>query len=372
MKDKLNFIGTIIKQPIGLLYNTTISNKLLNYICKSDARILEGFDDEGNEIYRGYQRKISTERTTQIRDYIYEYNYATFPTSIIINIPREKIIITEFKIENIDVDVFNKLVILEIENEEGIGQIIDGQHRMSGFDNEDIEFDLPVTIFIDQLLETQAEIFATINGKQTRVTPSLVFDLFGITERDSPYKTSNKIITFLNEDKNSPLYQWIKRLGNNNDFYKASITQSAVAKNILKLICGNAKQAEDDLRKLSKNEKLTLITSFSKTQPVLRKFYVAGDDTALIKILLNFFNAVKRSFEVEWSSENSIFKKTIGFDALIKVLIYLAEKGMIMNKLTEEFFFENLKSVTIDPNVQLSSKGIKELSDQIISQLSDK
>lgn len=370
MNQKINVIGTIVKQPIGLLYNTTISNKLLNYICRTETRILEGFDDEGNEIYRGYQRKISQERTKDIRDYIYGYNYATFPTSIIINIPRQKIDIIEFIPENIDEVILNNSVILRIANEEGIGQIIDGQHRMSGFDPEkDIEFDLPVTIFIDQLLETQAEIFATINGKQTRVTPSLVFDLFGITERESPYRTSNKIITYLNENKDSPLFQWIKRLGNNNDYYKASITQSAFAKNILKLICGNAKQAEEDLRKLSKNEELTLQTPLTRIKPILRKFYISKDETALIKILLNFFNAVKNSFSSEWNSDDSIFRKTIGFDALIKVLIYLAEEGLKNDNLTEDFFYNKLSNVKIDPKVQLSSKGINELYDQIIGQV---
>jgi DGQHR domain-containing protein len=148
--------------------------------------------------------------------------------------------------------------------EESIAQIIDGQHRMSGFEDDfKIDFDLPITIFIDQSVEQQAEIFSTINGKQTRVTPSLVYELFGINERPSPYKTAHNIVVALNNSEESPLKNWFKRLGKSNKYYEGFITQSTANQNILKILCGNAKQVDEDMRVLSRGEKLSMETKFS-------------------------------------------------------------------------------------------------------------
>jgi DGQHR domain-containing protein len=192
-----------IEQPIGELYTTSIDWQTLKKIAYTFPRVLMGIDETGKEEYAGIQRHLSPERVKEISAYVNEDSAATFPSSIIINIPIEELDVVavnpSFTITNNDEqnDIKcldeNQTINIEIPElyvftfpyKEGVAQIIDGQHRMSGFENSssDLKFDLPVTIFVDQLIPVQAEIFSTINGKQTRVTPSLVYDLFGMSQK---------------------------------------------------------------------------------------------------------------------------------------------------------------------------------------------
>ena len=381
-----------IEQPIGSLYSTALDWKILKHISFSDPRVLIGYDDYGSEIYRGIQRALSRTRVEEIQKYVNEYDYATFPTSVLINFPHEKVEIVELNIDmkfdskkasedfNLNpktiersVKEYPNLVMLIFPYEKSIAQIIDGQHRMSGFkDTDNIKFDLPVTIFVDQLVEQQAEIFSTINGKQTRVTPSLVYELFGITERKSPYKTAHNIIKVLNESDESPIKNWIKRLGKSNNYYDGYITQSTANKNILKLLSGNAKQVDEDMRSLARGEELSGDTPYSRNGGVLRKFFIKNDEISIIKILFNFFNAIEEKFPDEWEKENSIFKRTIGITALFKVLTDLIPVGLNQKSLKKEFFLEMIREVELNPNVTLSSKGINEIYEQFNSSYSKK
>jgi hypothetical protein len=87
----------------------------------------------------------------------------------------------------------------------------------------------------------------------------------------------------------SPLKSWFKRLGKANKYYEGYITQSTANQSILKLLCGNAKQVDKDLRTLSRGQKLAIETPFSRTGAVLREFYIEDDEISIIKILCNFF-----------------------------------------------------------------------------------
>ena len=82
------------------------------------------------------------------------------------------------------------MAFLKIRAHEKAASIIDGQHRLAGFtDLNSRDFELIVSIFIDLPVEDQAMLFATINLKQTKVSPSLVYDLFEETKLRSPQKT---------------------------------------------------------------------------------------------------------------------------------------------------------------------------------------
>ncbi|ESU27662.1 hypothetical protein FSS13T_01330 [Flavobacterium saliperosum S13] len=381
IKDKkyIYLLCNKMTQPVGDLYSSSMDSKVLKDISFSNPRVLVGFSETGEEIYRGIQRALSPERVKEIKKYVNEYEYSTFPSSIILNFPHEKVDIYDVDIslnvtssiedinypidlKNKKIDNFSKMVLLVFPYEESIAQIIDGQHRMSGFEDDcKIDFDLPITIFIDQSVEQQAEIFSTINGKQTRVTPSLVYELFGINERPSPYKTAHNIVVALNNSEESPLKNWFKRLGKSNKYYEGYITQSTANQNILKILCGNAKQVDEDMRVLSRGEKLSMETKFSSKLPVLREFYIDNDEITIIKILFNFFNAVKECLPDEWNKKDSIFKKTIGFVALFKVLNDLIPLGLNEKKLSKEFFISILNNISIDSNITISSKGVNEL-----------
>jgi len=372
-----------IEQPIGDLYTTSINWQTLKKIAYTFPRVLMGIDETGKEEYAGIQRHLSPDRVKEISAYVNEDFAATFPSSIIINIPIEELDVVavnpSFTISNNDdqndIKCLNEnqtinfeipeLFVFTFPYKEGVAQIIDGQHRMSGFESSssDLKFDLPVTIFVDQLIPVQAEIFSTINGKQTRVTPSLVYDLFGLSQKRSPYRVANEIVRLLNESENSPLKNWIRILGKANKFYAGFITQSTVVKNLLLLICGNIKQAEEDKRLLAIGKKPELKTTLTSRETVFRDFFIDGEDEIIFKAITNFFKAVQTTYSEEWNNENSIIKKTVGFTALFKVFMFLAKRGRENDNLTYEFFQQELsnKADISFNDIQLSSKGVNQL-----------
>ena len=369
------------EQPIGNLYSTVIDWKTLKEIAFVEPRILMNKDDEGSEDYIGIQRHLSKDRQKEIIEYVNKDPNATFPSSIIINIPFEELDIIPInfsffipQINNEDEDNYknisnynepvteNNYCLMIFPYKKNVAQVIDGQHRMSGFEFscDSLIFDLPITIFVDQLLEKQAEIFATINGKQTRVTPSLVYDLFGLSSKRTPYKVSNELIKLLNENSNSPLKNWIKILGKSNKYYHGYITQSTLAKFLIKLYSGNYKQAEEDKRDLLNGKKPTLQPTKYSKMPIFRDLFISEEDEIIYKAICNFFNAVSIVYSDEWKNPESVLKKTVGFSALFKVFMDLAYIGKKNGELNESFFINKLKeNPNIDfHNIPLSSKGI--------------
>lgn len=373
-------------QPIGDLYSTSIDWKTLTKIAYTFPRMLMGIDEKGKEEYVGIQRTLSPERVKEIAAYVNEDSAATFPSSIIINIPIEELDVISINplIKIINKDEVNDIKSLNLNQEveitipelflfvfpfkESVAQIIDGQHRMSGFEKSQssLKFDLPVTIFVDQLIPTQADIFSTINGKQTRVTPSLVYDLFGLSQNRSPYQVANELVHLLNESENSPLKNWIRILGKANQFYAGYITQSTVVKNLLLLFCGNIKQAEEDKRVLALGKKPTETPTLTSKKTIFRDFFINKEDEIIFKAITNYFTAVRETYKEEWNKDDSILKKTVGFTSLFKVFLVLAEKGREENSLTYEYFLRALssKADVSFADIQLSSKGINQLFDR--------
>lgn len=386
IKDK-KFLGLVcqkVEQPIGTLFLTSIPWNILEEISSTQPRMLIERDESG-ETYAGIQRNLSTERQDEIKAYLRK-NTATFPSNIIINIPQEEVRIESIKAKmnvNYEENPLNKSPDLELLNftsmqieeefefviisfKQDSAQIIDGQHRLSGFkgkDKDNFIFDLPVTIFINQDIYQQAEIFATINGKQTRVTPSLVYDLFGISEKRNPYTVARFIVKALNENQSSPLYESIKILGKANDYYNGFVTQSTVTKIIIELICGNYKQAEEDSTRMQSSEKISLEPELTKKKAPLRKYFIEEKEEVILKTLINFFNAVKTTFSIEWNKKDSVLKKTVGFTALLKILPKLIEMGKEQLDLSQSFFetkFEPSRNMDFS-DIQLSSKGVNQL-----------
>ncbi len=374
-----------VEQPIGTFYITSIPWYTLKRIAYTEPRILLGRNDDGSEEYVGIQRHLSNARKDDIYKYL-QSSSATFPSNIIINIPKEEIRIENFDLNtivkpgdeninenpqlkalnNVEIKIKEEFVLIIIRNRGGVAQIIDGQHRLSGFERYeegDIKFDLPITIFFDQSIYQQAEIFATINGKQTRVTPSLVYDLFGISDKRNPYTVARYIVKSLNEDESSPLKESIKILGKANEYYNGFVTQSTVSQAIIDLICGNLKQAEEDRKRMQIGQEISDEPELTRRKALLRKYFKDEKDEIIFKVLMNFFNAVKSIFPIEWNKEDSILKKTVGFTALLKILPKVVEKGKIAGDWSQDFFEQKfLSSRNIDfSDIQLSSKGVNQL-----------
>ncbi len=97
-------------------------------------------------------------------------------------------------------------------------QVIDGQHRIAGFEEaleEDGtvgERDILVTLCMNLTTQKAAEIFLNINTEQKPVPKSLMYDLFGEVIDDETHAVNRctDIARFLNDDPDSPLYNLIK------------------------------------------------------------------------------------------------------------------------------------------------------------------
>lgn len=97
-------------------------------------------------------------------------------------------------------------------------QVIDGQHRIAGFEaaiaDEDSVGDRDIIVTLCMKLTTQkaAEIFLNINTEQKPVPKSLMYDLFGevIDDESHAVNRATDIARYLNEDAESPLYKLIK------------------------------------------------------------------------------------------------------------------------------------------------------------------
>jgi DGQHR domain-containing protein len=150
------------------------------------------------------QRVLNKGRISKIKDYILEGN--TFFNSFIINWTDDNYLPTISDKE------------IEIELVHSSAQVIDGQHRLAGFEeavakDESIgDRDIIVTLCVGLSTKQAAEIFLNINTEQKPVPKSLMFDLFGEVVDDESHSVNRAtdIARILNDEMHSPLYKCLK------------------------------------------------------------------------------------------------------------------------------------------------------------------
>jgi|GEM_PF-854289 len=341
---------------------------------KYTERLIVGYDELEEPIYNEQiQRNIENSRVQKIADFLVNDPYATFPTNIVLHIPKE--VIEEYIVNNDRVKIIlDKKVFEEVKKSNGdiFISIIDGQHRVRGIEiainrlkseidvlvkalrkgevqslREKLEFyqdrltdllkiELVVTFFIDKTLEYQAMIFSTINRTQKRVSQSLVYSLFGLDTADTPQKTALEIVLSLNGHKNSPFYKRIKLYGGSyGKNYTPPLSQATMVKSIVSLISENLRQSENDRYK---KRKALLERSSGSSKPLpFRKYYANDNDSTISDIMFFYFNEVKKTFTYDghslWNFEDgnkptNILHTTLGYQALMNILVQiLLEEG---------------------------------------------
>ncbi|MEQ8584074.1 MAG: DGQHR domain-containing protein [Marinoscillum sp.] len=365
------------------------------------------------------QRKTKATKVEGIADFLINDPMAMFPTNIVIAIPNQVIESYEEKNKGVKI-ILSDLVETELTKPNGdvYLTVIDGQHRIRGIERaiEKIEaelntiekviqdanskeewekkrarfsllkkrlldFELLVTFFIDPTLEYQAMIFATINKTQTKVPENLVFSLFGLTKDDSPQKSSLEIVLALNGIDKSPFSNRIKLVGGNYaKGVNVPLSQATMVKSILYNISNNYREAEID--RFKKRSDL-------KPNPkglIFRKYYANNEDFKIIRILYSFFSAVQDVFIDEggksfWNitghEVSNILHTNVGYQALIRVLIYILPKIDEENRDKKEVYFDILKPAKVvnigDSGVEkrypFTSSSISILSNDIITKL---
>ncbi len=321
-----------ITQPIGTFYISKLNADIVGKVTEITPR---------SEHPEAVQRDLSPKRVNEIKDYCSDPD-ATFPTPIIISIYKKA-----------DIQINNGY--FEFDENSKIGQIIDGQHRIEGIlkSNKSTEFELPIVFMFNLIEEEKAYVFSIINSKQTRVSMSLIYDLFELSKHRSPQKTCHEIARAMNMESNSPFYNRLKMLGKKEDNQElASLSQGTFVKYLLNLI---SKKPDEDLRILKINGKLKRIPSLS-----LRDYFIEEQDHIIQKIVYNNFKALSIVFPKEWNDpKNYILSKTTGFGAVIKSFNFLYTIGNKRNDLSIDFFrgcYENFKNYLEIEGKELTSK----------------
>lgn len=307
-----------VTQPIGDLFIANIKHDVLCKISYFDVRrVLRQQRDV--ERYLGIQRPLNERRVTELEQYV-NYQDATFPTSIILAVDdeysmydaeRKKLILRNFK----EGEDRPSLAISEI------ARVLDGQHRIAGLEEfSGAVFELPVTVFIGSDIADQAYIFSTVNLEQTRVSKSLVYDLFELAKSRSPQKTCHNIAVALDRDETSPWHQRIKRLGFATEGRKfETITQATFVESLMPLISGDPKRDRDILLR---GERLQKVGISEAKRMIFRNLFIEERDVTIARILHNYFLAVKTRWGDAWGfrGQGWMLNKTNGFRALMRLL----------------------------------------------------
>lgn len=326
-----------IEQPLCDFYLTSIKAKdLLKFTFPEQLQ----YTDENGKL-QGSQRKVDEKRLKEIGRYIDSVEMS-FPNTIIlaVNYNQEGEVIEDEKIRWDLVQVEGNLYKILIPTETKLAAIIDGQHRLKGFEGTHIsnksrlDIDLPCSIFFDLPNSYQAFLFATINGNQKKVDKSLALEQFGFNVEDEPAKswTPEKLAVFFSRKlnfKESPLKGHIKVapkmttqlqrqvFGSESEWVVSTAT---VVDGILNLISSKPKRDRVEMSQESiwtKRSRM-MISEFKDSSP-LREHYLKVEDDFIFEIIFNYLTVCKETVWKNYNPKSYIFK-TVGVQALFDLL----------------------------------------------------
>ena len=167
----------------------------------------------------------------------------------------------------------------------------------------------------------------------------------------SPQKTCHEIARALNGDPKSPCFRRLKML-EKREFVTETISQNTFVKCLCRLITSTPQKDAIEIKKGNDfyvNDNLAFSFYFKENQ-----------DTVILKILLNYFNAVNTVFNEEWNDpKRYILSKTVGFSALMEALNKLVPLGESQGKLNYSFFESILikfRNLLKERNLELTSE----------------
>jgi DGQHR domain-containing protein len=349
--NQISFSVIKMTQPMGEFFIGTIGARDLVSISFADVRRIEG-EQRDVEKYLGIQRPLDKARVKKIKQYLNSPD-ATFPTGVVLSIDQNcaeysqdgiltlKSFDSDFDEESIP---FNK-----------IAKVLDGQHRIGAFLDDDHKFDASlnylgedfqfnVVVFVGLDIDEQANIFATVNLAQTKVNKSLVYDLEGLSKTRSPFRTCHQIAVALDSaDKRSPLYERIKRLGVKTKGRETSepLTQAGFVEALIKLISPDP-FADRTLYMKGKTPRKADLNELKKFP--FRNLFVNEKDNDIAIIIFNYFTSIQSQWPIAWNNkeqEGNILPRSNAFKALMRFLkiAYLSIVGDNIGKIPsiEEF-----------------------------------
>lgn len=190
-----------------LHFNQNGQAMYIGVMCSSDIISITRVDVRDELINpEGYQRFREDSRCRKIAEFINQPT-SYLPGSILINLRGSSIFIQNENQANFGV--------LQIPSEKGSAWLIDGQHRMGGFEYTSRTLELPVVFFQNLSHRLEMINFSVINDTQKGVNTSLTLSLLSeLREGIEDWKIrAHDIVYKLNNDPTSPWYERINMTG---------------------------------------------------------------------------------------------------------------------------------------------------------------
>lgn len=334
------FLAIRVDQPFGSFYSVRLNSKFILQRAYSKSASFDGAE------ITGAQRKLRRERLKEIGEFI-DSDDAMFPSSIIIaaNYYEDDRLAEEddqWRVEAVDEGL--NLYKLIVPSDKIVCSIVDGQHRLFGFEYATEDFDLNCSLYLDLPPSLQASVFATVNFNQSPVDKSLAYNLFGyqLDRLDSEIWSPDLLainlcryfattpgeffcghINFRLKEKNVPKGNWV-------------ISTAAFVDGVLRLISRNPRLDRYEINKktmwgLAGRKAIKADESFS-----MREYFRVKNDKAIEQVISAFFNAVGSIFDIKDHSDH-VFVKTIGISALFQLLNEMLLKYGVDKDTIDEF-----------------------------------
>lgn len=376
--------GLVVSQEFGQFFVAAIPARVLLDTAYSD-RLTAVRKSNGTYVLEGSQRKLVERRMREIGMFI-DGSSAAFPNSVIIaaNYREEDGLVEEDESSKWRFDVAQDGLSgrLTIPKPAKLAPIIDGQHRLFGFNfttkPERLDMPLLCAIYFDLPKPYQAYLFATINANQRPVTKSQTYELFGYNVEDEPPErwTPEKLAVFLtrklNTESESPFRDHIV-VAAENDFAPTiaeirrsgnwAVSTATVVEGIVRLISSNPKKdayAMDGKLEYQVQDRSVIEPARDPKQTPLRELYRSKNDDLIYTGVRNYFNAVNRLF---WhkAAPDSYIRKTVGVQALFDVAKPIMCDRVEQKDFREQGFEERLESAAhidfADRHFEASGRG---------------
>jgi DGQHR domain-containing protein len=348
-----------VTQPIGDFFVGVLSSRVLCEITDFDVRRI--VHEREFETYLGIQRPLNPKRVKEIAQYVTTLD-ACFPTAVILSVngscasyDKEKGTLTLSNYQDSE-DAAQDVLYRQI------AKVIDGQHRIEGLKNfRGPEFEVNACIFVEIDVALEGYIFATVNLAQTKVNKSLAYDLFDLARSHSPQKLSHNVAVALDQNKDSPFYHRIKRLGIATEGrFDETLTQATFVEALMRYLSRDPVRDRDIYARGKTPPKAGAEESQSL---IFRNMMIDKRDMEITDVLWNYFDAVRRRWPTAWddAGRGIILNKTNGFRALMRFLkdayLHVSGPGGVPGREKFEKLFERIQMADEDFNTDRFKPG---------------
>ena len=334
--------GIMVRQPFGEFVVVSLPAHVLLDAAYSD-RLTAIAKPDGFYELTGSQRDLAKPRLKEIGLFI-DKGGASFPNTIILaaNYRAEDGLVEDAENLRWKFSTANQSDIgeLTIPTPTKLAAIIDGQHRLFGFNfiSNMARLGMPLVcaVFFDLPKPYQARLFATINSNQRPVSKSQTYELFGYNvEEEEPKKwTPEKLAVFLarklNAEEDSPFHGHIV-VPAENDFSTSmaearrsgdwAVSMATVVEGNVRLISSNPKtdayEMAGELRYKGHNRSV-LKQARDPSRTPLRELFRECNDEVIHTSIKNYFTAVEHTLWRDASPAGYI-RKTVGIQALFDI-----------------------------------------------------